>query len=96
MVTMAEPQETKAPISLERLYRKDPQEYSRLLEHFGSAVYSVCLRILGHAQDAEDALQETFLRFYQMLPRYDSSYPLRSWLLVLARHTSLNLLKKKK
>jgi RNA polymerase sigma-70 factor (ECF subfamily) len=96
MVTVMTVPKENNKISLERLRCKDIQEYDKLLNQFGSTVYSVCLRILGHVEDAEDALQETFLRFYQNLSQYNPSYPLKSWLIMLARHTSLNILKKRK
>jgi RNA polymerase sigma factor (sigma-70 family) len=40
---------------------RDEQAFTEILERHGPMVYSVCLRVLGHRQDAEDAFQATFL-----------------------------------
>lgn len=55
-----------------------------LVEHFQGAVYGLCLRMLGHAQDAEDAAQETFIRAFRSLKSYDVQREFRPWLLAIA------------
>lgn len=49
----------------------------------------------GDEHAARDALQETFLRFYRSLERFDGGKPVRPWLLRIARNVSLDLLKKR-
>lgn len=49
----------------------------------------------GDEHAARDALQETFLRFYRSLERFDGRKPVRPWLLRIARNVSLDLLKKR-
>jgi len=52
--------------------RKGDQEaFSRLVEQYQTPVFHLCYRMLGNESDAEDAAQETFLRAYQNLKRYD-------------------------
>src|SRR5581483_2243172 len=46
---------------LERFARGDEQAFALLVARHGPLVLNVCLRLLGHAQDAEDAFQGTFL-----------------------------------
>ena len=48
------------------------------------AVFGVCLRMLGRREDAEDAAQETFLRLFRHLDRWDRARPLRPWLMTIA------------
>jgi RNA polymerase sigma-70 factor (ECF subfamily) len=55
-----------------------------LVERFSPDVASLCLRILRHRQDAEDVGQEVFLRIFRSLGRWDSSRPLRPWVLGIA------------
>jgi len=51
---------------------------------------------LGEPEIAEDAAQETFLRGYQNLHRYDSSRSFGTWILSIAAHYCIDRLRKKK
>lgn len=55
-----------------------------LVERFQPDVLAVCQRLLSHCQDAEDVTQEVFLRVFRSLARWDSSRPLRPWVLGIA------------
>src|SRR5258708_1210786 len=52
--------------------------------------------MLGEPEAAEDAAQETFLRAYQNLHRYDSSRSFGTWILSIAAHYCIDRLRKKK
>lgn len=56
----------------------------RLIDRYQGAVLALCVRMLGHRQDAEDVVQETFLRACRSLAGFDSNRPLRPWLLGIA------------
>lgn len=62
----------------------DAQATHRLVARFQRDVYAVCLRLLGHVQDAEDVTQEVFLRVFRSLRRWDNNRPLRPWILAIA------------
>ena len=51
---------------------------------FRREVYGLCLRLLSHRHDAEDVTQEVFLRIFRSLRRWDSSRPLRPWIMGIA------------
>jgi RNA polymerase sigma-70 factor (ECF subfamily) len=53
-------------------------------------VLAVCHGILGHAEDAEDAAQETFYRVLRALPHFRGDASFRTWLLRIAVNVSLN------
>jgi len=55
-----------------------------LIERFQAEVFGLCVRLLTHRQDAEDVTQETFLRVFRSLRRWDPSRPLRPWVLGIA------------
>ena len=55
-----------------------------LIDRFQGVVFGVCLRMLGHRQDAEDVAQETFLRALRAIEGFDRERPLRPWLLGIA------------
>jgi RNA polymerase sigma-70 factor (ECF subfamily) len=59
----------------------DPRSIRALVDRFQADVYGFCLRILQHHQDAEDATQEIFLRIFRSLRRWDSTRPLRPWIM---------------
>ena len=54
------------------------------VEQFQGLIFGICLRMLGHSQDAEDVAQEVFLRAFRNLHRWDQVRPLRPWLLTIA------------
>jgi RNA polymerase sigma factor (sigma-70 family) len=62
----------------------DPAACRELVERFQCDVFAVCQRLLAHAQDAEDVTQEVFLRVFRSLRRWDSTRPLRPWMLGIA------------
>ena len=55
-----------------------------LVERFQADVFGLCVRVLTHRQDAEDVTQETFLRVFRSLRRWDAARPLRPWVLGIA------------
>ena len=74
----------------------DAQAFTCLLEAYQRPVFNLCYRMLGNAQDAEDAAQETFLRAYQYLKRYDKSRPFSTWLLSIAAHYCIDQIRKRR
>lgn len=56
----------------------------QLVERFQGEVYGLCVRLLGHRQDAEDVTQEVFLRVFRSLGGWDSTRPLRPWIMGIA------------
>lgn len=74
----------------------DSQAFTRLVETYEKPVYNLCYRMLWNVQDAEDAAQETFLRAYQSIRRYDRSRPFSTWLLSIAAHYCIDQIRKRK
>jgi RNA polymerase sigma-70 factor (ECF subfamily) len=72
------------------------EAFAQLVETYQKPVYNLCYRLLGEAESAEDAAQETFLRAYQGLHRYDASRPFGTWILSIAAHYCIDLLRRKK
>ena len=64
----------------------DAEAFTRLVEAYQRAVFDLCYRMLGNAEDAEDAAQETFLRAYKFMRRYDINRPFSTWILSIAAH----------
>jgi len=70
--------------------------FTQLVDAYQKPVYNLCYRMLGEPELAEDAAQETFLRAYQNLHRYDSSRAFGTWILSIAAHYCIDRLRKKK
>jgi RNA polymerase sigma-70 factor (ECF subfamily) len=81
---------------LNKAQRGDAQAFTSLLEAYERPVFNLCYRMLGNAQDAEDAAQETFLRAYQSMRRYDNSRPFSTWLLSIAAHYCIDQIRKRR
>jgi RNA polymerase sigma factor (sigma-70 family) len=69
---------------IEALRSGDPQAPRLLVERFQGVVFGLCLRMMGHRHDAEDAMQETFVRALRGIAGFDVERPLRPWLLGIA------------
>jgi RNA polymerase sigma-70 factor (ECF subfamily) len=67
-----------------RCLRGETQAVQLLVERFQSEVFGLCVRLLHHRHDAEDVSQEVFLRIFRSLHRWDSSRPLKPWIMGIA------------
>jgi len=72
----------------------DSQAFTYLVETYQRPVYNLCYRMLMNAEDAEDASQETFLRVYKSLKRYDNKRAFSTWLLSIAAHYCIDQIRK--
>ena len=69
---------------VKRCISGDPTAARELVEQLQSDVFAVCRRLLANRHDAEDVVQEVFLRVFRSLTRWDSARPLRPWVLGIA------------
>jgi RNA polymerase sigma-70 factor (ECF subfamily) len=76
--------------------RGNSEAFDRLLEHYQKPVYNLCYRMLGDPVEAEDAAQETFLRAYSNLNRYDRARAFSTWLLSIAAHHCIDQIRKRR
>jgi len=74
----------------------DMDAFTQLVETYQRPVFNLCYRMLGDAQEAEDAAQETFWRAYQGIKKYDQSRSFATWLLSIAAHYCIDQQRKRK
>ena len=68
----------------------DTEAWEPLVLAHQAAVFRLSYLLLGDPDDADDVAQETFLRAWKYLKRFDSSRPLRPWLLSIASNLASN------
>ncbi len=87
------------PVILEWVARAktgDQDACAELVYSFQDSAYNLCYRMLGEAGEAEDATQETFLRVFRNLRRYDTQRPFKTWLLSIASNHCIDRLRKRR
>jgi RNA polymerase sigma-70 factor (ECF subfamily) len=73
-----------------------PESFRSLVEAFGPLVMATAINVLGNREDAQDAFQETFLRVFRNIDRYDPRRSFKTWLLTIAYRRSLDMIRKKR
>ena len=82
--------------SLQALRAGDRAEFSRLVEAYYANIYRLAMKMLGNQQDAEDVLQETFLKAYRHLNGFDGRSKLSTWLFRIATNEALMILRRQR
>jgi len=86
--------ETSTPEIVERARTGDPEAFRELVESYSPKLFRLAYRITGDEQSAEDAVQETFLKAYRALGRFDARAQFGTWLHRIAVNSSLELVRK--
>jgi RNA polymerase sigma-70 factor, ECF subfamily len=68
----------------------DEDAFRRIVEHHRGGLHAHCYRMLGSRHDAEDMLQETFLRAWRALPEFRGHSSLNTWLYRIATNACLD------
>ncbi len=79
-----------------RAQQGDEDAFTCLVQVYQRPVYNLCYRMLGEPEAAEDAAQDTFLKVYQNLTRYDRERPFATWLLSIAAHHCIDKLRRRR
>src|SRR5258708_6371779 len=74
----------------------DQRAFRVLVERHSRSVFRLAFRMTGNEQDAEDSVQETFLRAYKQLHRFDGRSAFGTWLYRIAVNCSLDLIRARK
>lgn len=74
----------------------DRRAFEALVGRYERPVYNLALRMLGRAEDAEDASQDVFLKAYRALTAYDPSRPFSTWLLSIAAHHCIDRIRRRR
>lgn len=74
----------------------DSDAFRVLVERHSRALFRLAFRMTGNQQDAEDVVQESFLRAYKQLGKFDERATFGTWLYRIAANCSLDLVRSRK
>ena len=78
----------------------NPQEkhttFGRIVESHGRQVFQLAFRMTGNEQDAEEVVQETFLKAYRGFAKYRGKAAINTWLYRIATNCAIDLLRQRK
>jgi len=86
---------TEAAAVLARARQGDSEAFRVLVERHSRAVFRLAYRMTGNEQDAEDVVQESFLRAYRQLGRFQSRANFGTWLYRIVANCSVDLMRAK-
>ncbi len=81
---------------LRRCLAGDEKAYRELVGRYQRQVFSLARRMTGSVEDAEDLTQETFVRMFKALDRYDPTRPFAAWLMTIATRLSIDHLRRRR
>ena len=86
---------TEAAAVLARARQGDSEAFRSLVERHSRSVFHLAFRMTGNEQDAEDVVQESFLRAYKQLGRFESRANFGTWLYRIVANCSVDLMRSK-
>jgi RNA polymerase sigma-70 factor, ECF subfamily len=81
---------------VEQSLRGDRAAFGQLMHRYTGAVYNLAYRMLGNVEDAEDAVQEIFLRAYTRLASFDRERRFSTWLLSIGSNYCIDRLRRRR
>ena len=81
---------------IRRAKNGDTGAFDQLVLQYQQRLYYVIIRIVLNHEDADDAVQDTFLKAYRNLDNFNENYRFYTWLYRIAVNTALNLVKHRK
>lgn len=81
---------------LEEARRGNKDAFGKLIEVYQSPVFNLAYRMLGNADEAEQAAQEAFIRAWTRLDSYDSAHKFSTWLLSITSNYSIDQIRKRR
>jgi RNA polymerase sigma-70 factor (ECF subfamily) len=82
--------------SVKALQNGDRAEFARLVDTYSNQIYRLALKMVTDPQDAEDVLQETFIKALRSIGNFEGRSSLSTWLYRIAVNEALMLLRKRR
>ncbi|MDF2546620.1 MAG: hypothetical protein K0R93_1518 [Anaerosolibacter sp.] len=81
---------------IEDVLQGDGDKFGEIIGRYKNGVYSICMRMVGDAEEARDLSQETFIKAYNNLLKYNPEYKFSTWIFKIATNLSIDYLRRKK
>ena len=81
---------------LDKILKGDPASYAVLVNKYKDMVYSIAIKILRDADDAQDLAQECFITAYQQLHKYQGRSKFSTWLYTIVYRAAVTQLRQNK
>jgi RNA polymerase sigma factor (sigma-70 family) len=88
---MSTPPTAAGSVPIDGFRRRDDDAVRAMYREYGRLVYAVAHRVLGRADLAEEAVQQTFLRAWQAADRFDVDRDPAPWLARIARNCAIDI-----
>lgn len=79
----------------EKVQKRDPRAFDELMRHYSPALYNFILRIVANAEDAQDILQDTFVRVWEKSHQFRGASSVKTWIYKIALNLSYSHLKRR-
>ncbi len=80
---------------VEIVRNSDQERYGEIIERYQGKLFAYLFRLIGSRDEAQDILQDVFLKAYRNLQSYDSSRKFSSWIYRIAHNEAVNFIKRK-
>jgi len=81
---------------IERCKKGERKAFHELYELYAKAMFNISLRIVNNVPEAEEVLQDSFLKAFERMGTYDPNYAFGAWLKRIVINGSLDVIKKRK
>lgn len=79
-----------------RLQSRDEAAFEELIRLYEKKVYTLCVRMCGNTEDAEEAAQDAFLALWRGIDRFRQESSLSTWIYRLAANACIDLIRRRK
>ncbi|MFQ3675884.1 MAG: sigma-70 family RNA polymerase sigma factor [Endomicrobiia bacterium] len=81
---------------IHQFFQGDITSFEQLVDRYQNYVYGTVMRLVMNKEDAEDLVQEIFIKAYSLLKDYNLKYEFKSWLYKVSINYTIDFLRKKK
>ena len=81
---------------IEKIISGDEEAFAEIVKIYLNPIYNFLCRLIGDRDAAEDLAQETFVKAWKNLKRFDQKRNFKTWIFTIAKNTAFDWLKKKK
>ena len=79
---------------IEGCRRGDRSSQLKLYKQYAQRLYIACLRIVGNSSEAEEAMQDSFLKIFTRLDQYHDGQCFEAWMHRIAIHTAIDYVRR--